>query len=490
MRSTPSASSRPSVAPSGDRRLPSSAPPATPTRRAKPKPALKPTSRTTSCSPMGASFSGLCTILERYMRVLSSRTTLYMHSGAAALDDLRHASVGHAAGDRAEGSVDPPADTRPGLDLAFEFCDVPRAFSKRAFGLWSLLHSPCSLVPVPFTLGARYSTTTPLTSRLVALFYVLCLATVIVSSRMLRSICIRRGRRWLASATVHHIASTSQRQRDMLLEYLLEVRWILLIHVVAGSWYDLAGHWGVGSVHMSPYLSVPARRRPLRYDTDTSPSRSCSGPKSRGHRIALRRSWSLKCVLILLLLQFQHALGAMADARVRAPNHPGTLEATLPVTLANSGAKPGVRRNDCTGRQSSERVIRKRALHRAIGRADRNPNGTTWYRGRRLTAGQLRSGVPAASPTPLEGTNPPATRGQRRLRIISWNAGACLGHATTRCWSGLEPRPRQVGLLTFVFYKKPHGDRTWNTLPPRRARRHRHTMLYTVLVQTNQGSFV
>ena len=315
--------------------------------------------------------------------MLSSRTTLYMHSGAAALDDLRHASVGHVAGDRAEGSVDPPADTRPGLDLAFgahlvegEFCDVPRAFSKRAFGLWSLLHSPCSLVPVPFTLGARYSTTTPMTSRLVALFYVLCLATVIVSSRMLRSICIRRGRRWLASATVHHITSTSQSQRAMLLEYLLEVRWILLIHAVAGSWYGLVGHWGVDSVHMSPYLSVPTRRRPLRYDTDTSPSRSCSGPKSRGHRIALRRSWSLKCVLMLLLLQFRHALGAMADARVRAPNHPGTLEATMPVTLANSGAKPGVSRKDCTGRQSSERVIRKRVLHRAIGRADRNPDGT------------------------------------------------------------------------------------------------------------------
>ena len=445
MRSTPSASSRPSVAPSGGRMLtPSSAPPATPTRRAKPKPAPKPTSRTSSFSPMGASnkqephFSGLCTILERYMRVLFSRTTLYMHSGAAALDDLRHASVGHAAGDRAEGSVDPPADTRPGLDLAFEFCDVPRAFSKRAFGLWSLLHSPCSLVPVPFTLGARYSTTTPMTSRLVALFYVLCLATVIVSSRMLRSICIRRGRRWLASATVHHIASTSQRQRDMLLEYLLEVRWILLIHVVAGSWYDLAGHWGVGSVHMSPYLSVPARRRPLRYDTDTSPSRSCSGPKSRGHRIALRRSWSLKCVLILLLLQFQHALGAMADARVRAPNHPGTLEATMPVILANSGAKPGVSRNDCTGRQCSERVIRKRALHRAIGRADRNPDGTTWYRGRRLTAGQLRSGVQAASPTPLEGTNPPATRGQTAAnhQLERWGpVWATLQRGVGMAWS-------------------------------------------------------
>ena len=178
--------------------------------------------------------------------MLSSRTTLYMHSGAAALDDLTHASVGHAAGDRAESSVDPPADTRPGLDLAFgahlvegEFCDVPRAFSKRAFGLGSLLHSPCSLVPVPFTLGARYSTTTPMTS----------LATVIVSSRMLRSICIRRCRRWLASATVHHIASTYQRQRDMLLEYLLEVCWITLIHVVVAL--QVTGAWAPSICHLA-----------------------------------------------------------------------------------------------------------------------------------------------------------------------------------------------------------------------------------------------
>ena len=149
----------------------------------------------------------------------------------------------------------------------------------------------------------------------------------------------------------------------------------------------------------------------------------------------------------------------MADARVRAPNHPGTLEATLPVTLANSGAKPGVSRKDCTGRQSSERVIRKRALHRAIGRADRNPNGTTWYRGRRLTAGQLRSGVPAASPTPLEGTNPPATRGQRRLRIISWNAGGLSGPRYNEVleWLGAEAkagRPVDLCLLQETSWRQ------------------------------------
>ena len=141
------------------------------------------------------------------------------------------------------------------------------------------------------------------------------------------------------------------------------------------------------------------------------------------------------------------------------PNHPGTLEATMPVILANSGAKPGVSRNDCTGRQSSERVIRKRALHRAIGRADRNPDGTTWHRGRRLTAGQLRSGVQAASPTPLEGTNPPATPGQRRLRIISWNAGGLSGPRYNEVleWLGAEAkagRPVDLCLLQETSWRQ------------------------------------
>ena len=92
------------------------------------------------------------------------------------------------------------------------------------------------------------------------------------------------GRRWSASTTV---------------------LWILLAHIAVGSWYDPAGHC-----------------RPLRYDVDISPCRSCSGPKSRGHRVALRKPWSLKGMLMIFLLQFQHTLSAMADARVRAPRDP------------------------------------------------------------------------------------------------------------------------------------------------------------------------
>ena len=86
-------------------------------------------------------------------------------------------------------------------------------------------------------------------------------------------------------------------------------------------------------------------------------------------------------------------------------------------------------------------------------------DGTTWYRGRRLTAGQLRSGVQAASPTPLEGTNPPANRGQRRLRIISWNAGGLSGPRYNEVleWLGAEAkagRPVDLCLLQETSWRQ------------------------------------
>ena len=76
-----------------------------------------------------------------------------------------------------------------------------------------------------------------------------------------------------------------------------------------------------------------------------------------------------------------------------------------------------------------------------------------------FTAGQLRSGVQAASPTPLEGTNPPATGGQRRLRIISWNAGGLSGPRYNEVleWLGAEAkagRPVDLCLLQETSWRQ------------------------------------
>ena len=70
--------------------------------------------------------------------------------------------------------------------------------------------------------------------------------------------------------------------------------------------------------------------------------------------------------------------------------------------------------------------IRKRALLRAIARAEASATRTTWYRGRQMDVTQLRGGGtgPVNSSTGRQPTVARSTlRHAPRLRVLSWNSG-------------------------------------------------------------------
>ena len=150
---------------------------------------------------------------------------------------------------------------------------------------------------------------------------------------------------------------------------------------------------------------TPTQWRPVRAlqagpTTRLTTDRSRLGPKSQGCcrptvlRLHPGRCAFLWCFLMLMTLEGLQTAEAAADARVGFIDHRLNPGARTPDIQDTERAKHGEYRHSArpTSRHPHREIVRKRALHRAINRADRNPHGQTWYRGKLLHRTQLGSG--------------------------------------------------------------------------------------------------
>ena len=161
--------------------------------------------------------------------------------------------------------------------------------------------------------------------------------------------------------------------------------------------------------------------------------RSRLGPKSQGccSTTALPlhpgRRVFLWCLMMTMISEGIQTVEAAADARVGFIDHrlnPGAKTLDTPET---GRAKHGEYRHSAqtTSTHPHREIVRKRALQRAINRADRNPHGQTWYRGKLLHRTQLGSGRHGCGHPPRR-QEVSYTRTTRRLRLVSWNAGGLM----------------------------------------------------------------
>ena len=161
--------------------------------------------------------------------------------------------------------------------------------------------------------------------------------------------------------------------------------------------------------------------------------RSCLGPKSQDccrttcYKMNPIRPALMWCLFLCLMNNGVVISEAAIDARVGFADHRSNPGATTCSTPCSGWAKQGEYRHIArpSQRQSHRETVRKRALLRAINRADRNPSGQTWYNGRLLHRTQLGPGLrctTTAAPRPDAST----TRRERRLRLVSWNAGGLM----------------------------------------------------------------
>ena len=190
--------------------------------------------------------------------------------------------------------------------------------------------------------------------------------------------------------------------------------------------------WTPGNDH------TPTKWRPVRAlqagpATPLTTDGSRLGPKSQGccRPMVLRlhpgRCAFLWCFLMLMTLEGLPTAEAAADARVGFIDHrlnPGARTLDIQDT---ERAKHGENRQSARpiSRHPPRDKVRKRALQRAINRADRNPHGQTWYRGKLLHRNQLGSGnQDRGRPLPRQAES--SIRADRRLRIVTWNAGGLM----------------------------------------------------------------
>ena len=264
---------------------------------------------------------------------------------------------------------------------------------------------------------------------------------------------------------------------------LLHTRWVTLKwtqlviatiqHIVCGRFNDTGPHhwWHKTKALLSTFLMHPScllprskfdRSGPSRPDCEGpdsgDPQRSCLGPKSqdccRPVRYSMHpvRPYLMWCLYFCLLNYGITISEAAIDARVGFADHRSNPGATPHSTLSSEWAKQGENRHIARPslQPSLRETVRKRALLRAINRADRNPNGQTWYKGRLLHRTQLgpRSwGSNTAGPRHDSSTE----RRQRRLRLISWNAGGLMDtrNQEVLAWLDAEAKAgRPVDVLT------------------------------------------
>ena len=118
---------------------------------------------------------------------------------------------------------------------------------------------------------------------------------------------------------------------------------------------------------------------------------------------------------------------ATVEVRVGPAYHPSGPEAYTFERPASAGAKPGEIRHFShpSALPPQQSTIRKRALRRAIHRAENSAQQGTWYRGRFMSIQQLRPGQqPSAS---RRAEHRPTPRQPRRLRVVTWNCGGLSG---------------------------------------------------------------
>ena len=166
--------------------------------------------------------------------------------------------------------------------------------------------------------------------------------------------------------------------------------------------------------------------------------RSRPGPKSWGRCVLWTRLAEWLVVLLLCeTITPAKAMHTATDARVGLPIHLGGLGAlTTGKERQHIGAKRGERRHrrDPNKPDPPRVIIRKRALRRAVNRAQKAPDLSTWYRGRRTHVQQLRQGqrVAAGDCCAAAGRHPDRSapwnpRAHRRLRIVTWSTGGLTG---------------------------------------------------------------
>ena len=196
------------------------------------------------------------------------------------------------------------------------------------------------------------------------------------------------------------------------------------------------------------------RARPDHADTP----RSRLGPKSQdccrltSYKMNPVRPINMWCLFLCLMHNGVVISEAAIDARVGFADHRSNPGATTWSTSSSGWAKQGEYRHIARpSREPSHReTVRKRALLRAINRADRNPNGNTWYKGRllhRTQLGQGRRHATMAAPR----HDPPTPRRQRRLRLVSWNAGGLMDtrNQEVQAWLAAEAQAgRPVDIMT------------------------------------------
>ena len=159
----------------------------------------------------------------------------------------------------------------------------------------------------------------------------------------------------------------------------------------------------------------------------TTQRKESLGPKSQGGRksrsTCARSTWLF--VLVFLMLCHQ-----AAGVRVERP-HSGRSGAAHSSSMlaSSSAAKQSDGRNNY--RPPLPIFARKRALMRAITRAQSSEHNGTFYRGRWKTLAQLRAGHSGARTSPSAGAREisQADQGPRgRLRIVTWNCGGLPSH--------------------------------------------------------------
>ena len=154
--------------------------------------------------------------------------------------------------------------------------------------------------------------------------------------------------------------------------------------------------------------------------------RSCLGPKSQDccrstcYKMNPIRPALMWCLFLCLMNNGVVISEAAIDARVGFADHRSNPGATTCSTPCSGWAKQGEYRHIArpSQRQSHRETVRKRALLRAINRADRNPSGQTWYKGRLLNRTQLGPGLRCTT-TAAPRQDASTTCRQRRLRLVS-----------------------------------------------------------------------
>ena len=208
---------------------------------------------------------------------------------------------------------------------------------------------------------------------------------------------------------------------------------------------------------------TPQPRQPVRAlqagsNTKVRKTRSRLGPKSQGccsttasHLHPGRRVF-LWCLLIVIISTRIQSVAAAVDARVGFTDHRLNPRAKPFDTHVTEGAKHGEYRHSArtTSTHPHREIVRKRALQRAINRADRNPQGQTWYRGKLLHRTQLGSGYHGHGLPPRRQAVP-TNRTARRIRLVSWNAGGLMDtrYQEVLAWLEAEAQAgRPVDILT------------------------------------------